>query len=66
MIFNNYALNPISIPNGLAAPGVSKTHSIGDSVSESYEFNAVICSSPMGVDGEDQPQSGGLGVGIVV
>jgi hypothetical protein len=60
MIFNNYALSPISMPNGSAAPGVSETYSISDSVSESYEFNPVICSFPMGINGENQPQGGGL------
>jgi hypothetical protein len=44
----------------MAAPGVSETHSIGDPVSESYEFNPVIGSFPMGINGENQPQRGGL------
>lgn len=60
MIFNNYAFKPISMPNGPAAPGVSETHSIGDPVSESYEFNPVVGSFPVGINGENQPQRGGL------
>ena len=43
-----------------------KTHSIRYTVGESHELDLIARSLPMRVEGQDQPQGGGLRVGMVV
>ena len=43
-----------------------KTHGIGDAVGEPHELNVVAGTLPVGIQGQDQPQGGGLRVGVAV
>jgi hypothetical protein len=46
--------------------GERGTHGIGDPISEAHELDVVARTLPVGVEGQDQPQSRGLRVCVAV
>jgi hypothetical protein len=43
-----------------------ETNGVGDAVSEPHKLDVVSGTLPVGIQGQDQPQGGGLRVGMAV